>query len=81
MSDIFPVTANWAARAKVDAAQYEKMHAQAVQDPQVFWGEHGKRLDWIKPYTRIKNTSFNETDFGIKWYEDGTLNVSVRWPM
>jgi acetyl-CoA synthetase len=78
MSDIFPVTADWAARAKVDAAAYEKMHAQAVRDPETFWGEHGKRLAWIKPYTRVKNTSFHEADFGIKWYEDGTLNVSAN---
>lgn len=78
MSDIFPVTPAWAARAKVDAAGYEKMHEAAVRDPMSFWGEHGKRLDWIKPYTRVKNTSFNEADFGIKWYEDGTLNVSAN---
>jgi acetyl-CoA synthetase len=78
MSDIFPVTADWAARAKVDAATYEKMHTQALSNPEAFWGEHGKRLDWITPYTRVKNTSFNEADFGIKWYEDGTLNVSAN---
>jgi acetyl-CoA synthetase len=54
------------------------MHAEAVQNPDAFWGEHGKRLDWITPYTRVKNTSFHEADFGIKWYEDGSLNVSAN---
>jgi acetyl-CoA synthetase len=78
MSEIFPVPLAWAGRAKVDAAGYATMHAQAVADPEAFWGEHGKRLDWIKPYTRVKNTSFHEADFGIKWYEDGTLNVSAN---
>jgi acetyl-CoA synthetase len=80
MSDqnLFPVPDAWAKRAYVDAARYQTMHAQAVTDPDAFWGEQGKRLDWIKPYTRVKNTSFHESDFGIKWYEDGTLNVSVN---
>jgi acetyl-CoA synthetase len=80
MSDnlLFPVPAEWAARAKVNAASYDQMHGEAVRDPDAFWGRHGKRLDWIKPYTRVKNTSFHEADFGIKWFEDGTLNVSVN---
>jgi acetyl-CoA synthetase len=78
MSDIFPVPAEWRQRAKVDAAGYAAMHAEAVQNPDAFWGEHGKRLDWITPYTRVKNTSFHEADFGIKWYEDGSLNVSAN---
>jgi acetyl-CoA synthetase len=77
-NSIFPVPDAWAKRAFVDAAAYHAMQAQAVADPGTFWGEHGQRLDWIKPYTRVKNTSFHETDFGIKWYEDGTLNVSVN---
>jgi acetyl-CoA synthetase len=74
----FPVPAEWAARAKVNAASYDQMHGEAVRDPDAFWGRHGKRLDWIKPYTKVKNTSFQEADFGIKWFEDGTLNVSAN---
>ncbi len=80
MSDktLFPVPSEWAARSKVTAAQYETMHAAAIENPEAFWGEHGKRLDWIKPYSKVKNTSFAEADFSIKWYEDGTLNVSAN---
>ncbi len=75
---LFPVSPELAEKSLVTAAQYESMHAQAVADPEAFWGAHGKRLDWIKPYTKVKNTSFDEADFGIKWYEDGTLNVSAN---
>jgi acetyl-CoA synthetase len=49
-----------------------------VEDPSLFWGEMGKRLDWIKPYTRVKNTSYAPDKVSIKWYEDGVLNVSVN---
>jgi acetyl-CoA synthetase len=78
MNEIFPVPPAWAARAKVTAAGYEEMHARAVRDPDGFWGEQGKRLEWMTPYTKVKNTSFNEADFGIRWYEDGVLNVSAN---
>jgi acetyl-CoA synthetase len=78
VNEIFPVSAAWRARAKVDAEGYDLMHAYAVRDPDGFWGEHGKRLDWMTPYTQVKQTSFNEADFGISWYEDGVLNVSVN---
>jgi acetyl-CoA synthetase len=53
------------------------MYARSVTDPDGFWGEHGKRLDWIKPYTKVKNTSFHPP-VSIKWYEDGSLNVSAN---
>ncbi len=78
MSALFPVPAAWAARAKVTDASYTEMYSRALTDPDGFWGDHGKRLDWITPYTKVKNTSFQEADFGIKWYEDGTLNVSAN---
>jgi acetyl-CoA synthetase len=78
MNDVFQVPAEWRARAKVNAEGYEAMHAQALRDPDAFWGAHGKRLDWMRPYTTVKQTSFNEADFGISWYSDGVLNVSVN---
>jgi acetyl-CoA synthetase len=62
----------------VDAATYERMYAESIRDPEAFWGEHGKRLDWIKPYSRVKNTSFAYDDVSIKWFEDGTLNVAAN---
>ncbi|MFA8443312.1 acetate--CoA ligase [Yoonia sp.] len=67
-----------AAGAHADKATYEAMYEASINDPEAFWGEHGKRLDWIKPYTRVKNTSFTPGDVNIKWYEDGTLNVSAN---
>jgi acetyl-CoA synthetase len=75
---IYPVSDEWAKRAFVDDAKYQSMYAQSVSDPDTFWGEHGKRIDWIKPYTKVKNTSFAYPDVSIKWFEDGTLNVSAN---
>jgi acetyl-CoA synthetase len=72
---VYAVPAEWASRAWVDAAKYKEMYARSVSDPAGFWGEMGKRLDWIKPYTKVKNTSYDPHNVSIKWYEDGTLNV------
>ncbi len=66
------------ANANVNAEQYEAMYAASIADPDAFWGEQGKRLDWIKPYTKVKNTSFDYHDVSIKWFEDGKLNVSAN---
>ncbi len=66
------------ARALVNADQYAEMYAASVADPDAFWGEQGKRLDWIKPYTTVKNTSFDYHNVSIKWFEDGKLNVSAN---
>ncbi len=76
--DVFPVPAEIAARALVDDAKYQEMYRQSVEDPTAFWGEHGKRLDWIKPYTKVKNTSYDYHNVSIKWFEDGTLNVAAN---
>jgi acetyl-CoA synthetase len=67
-----------ARKAHIDAAKYEEMYAASVKDPEAFWGEHGKRIDWIKPYTKVKNTSFDYHDVSIKWFEDGVLNVAAN---
>jgi len=78
MSDkVYAVPAEWAARAWVDDQKYHAMYKRSVEDPNGFWGEAGRRLDWIKPYTKVKNTSF-APDVSIKWYEDGTLNVCAN---
>ncbi|MCP3971607.1 MAG: acetate--CoA ligase [Rhodobacteraceae bacterium] len=66
------------ANAHIDAAKYTEMYAASVADPQAFWGEQGKRLDWITPYTKVKNTTFEHPGVSIKWYEDGELNVSAN---
>ncbi|MBV9829710.1 MAG: acetyl-coenzyme A synthetase, partial [Alphaproteobacteria bacterium] len=59
---------------KIDEAEYFRMYERSLADPDGFWGEHGKRVDWIKPYTKVRNASF-EGDVSIRWYEDGTLNA------
>ena len=64
--------------AHVDEAKYQEMYRRSIDDPDGFWGEHGKRIDWIKPYTKVKNVSFDKTDLSIKWFEDGVLNVSAN---
>ena len=66
------------ANAHVDAVKYGEMYAASVSDPNTFWGEHGRRIDWIKPFTKVKNTSFEPGNIDIKWFEDGTLNVSAN---
>ncbi len=76
-NELFPVPANIAKSALIDAAKYKAMYEKSVADPAGFWGEQGKRIDWIKPYTKVKNTSFTG-DVSIKWFEDGTLNVSAN---
>ena len=71
----FPVSADWAARAWINQDKYQEMYNRSVQDPNGFWGEIGKRIDWMKPYTKVKNTSYDPNNVSIRWYEDGTLNV------
>ena len=73
---VYAVPAEWASRAFIDNEKYLAMYKRSVEDPNGFWGEAGKRIDWIKPYTRVKNTSYAPDNVSIKWYEDGTLNVS-----
>ncbi|MTI44001.1 acetyl-coenzyme A synthetase [Roseibium hamelinense] len=77
-ANVFPVPADVAARAHIDEQKYTEMYRRSVEDPDGFWGEHGKRLDWIKPYSRVKNTSYDFHNVSIKWFEDGTLNVSAN---
>ncbi len=79
MSDkTYPVSADWAKRAWVDDAKYKAMYDKSLSDPDAFWGEHGKRIDWIKPYTKVKNTSYGPENVSIKWFEDGLTNVSMN---
>ena len=75
---IYPVNAELANSAWADNAKYLEMYQASIDDPDKFWAEHGKRLDWIKPYTKVKNTSYEYPDVSIKWFEDGTLNVSAN---
>ncbi len=74
---ILPVPDFWQRRAYVDEAKYFEMYERSIRDPEEFWRHEGKRIDWIKPYTKVKNTSFVD-DVSIRWFEDGTLNASVN---
>ena len=73
--EYFPVPAEIAKHAKINRAKYDAMYAESVKDPVKFWGEHGKRLDWIKPYTQVKDVDFKD-NARIRWYYDGVLNVA-----
>ena len=80
MSDelIIPVFDEVAKATLCTNEQYQEMYKRSVEDPEGFWGEHGKRIDWIKPYTKVKNVSYDYGNVSIKWYEDGTLNASAN---
>ncbi|NVO23143.1 acetate--CoA ligase [Donghicola mangrovi] len=75
---VYPVPAEFAKTAHIDAAKYQEMYAQSINDSEGFWAEQGKRLDWIKPYTQVKDVNFNFGEVNIKWFFDGTLNVAYN---
>jgi len=74
----YPPSPDFVKHAIINATQYEEMYPVSVNDPDLFWGEHGKRLDWIKPYTKVKDTDFTLGRVKVNWYEDGVLNVSAN---
>jgi acetyl-CoA synthetase len=79
MSDkIYEVPADWRERAFIDDAKYQEMYARSIKDPNGFWAEQAKRIDWIKPFKKVKNSSFDPHNVSIKWFEDGTLNVAYN---
>ncbi|HCL62333.1 MAG TPA: acetyl-coenzyme A synthetase, partial [Rhizobiales bacterium] len=69
---------NVAESALIDDAMYRAMYETSIRDPEAFWAKEAKRIDWIKPFSCVKNTSFAYPDVSIKWFEDGTLNVSAN---
>ncbi len=75
MSDIYPVDAKTKARALIDDVSYAEMYARSVEDNEAFWAEQAGRIDWIKPFTKVKDVSFAKDDLHVRWYYDGTLNV------
>jgi acetyl-CoA synthetase len=74
----YEVPEGWAERAYADASKYKDMYDFSVSEPDKFWDYHGRRINWIKPYTVVKNTSFDPGRVSIKWFEDGTTNVSMN---
>ena len=73
---LYDVSAEWTKRAWVDDAKYRDMYARSVNDPNGFWAEEAKRIGWIKPFSKVENSSFAPGDISIKWFEDGVLNVA-----
>jgi len=73
-----PVPEAFAKSAIVDKAGYDRMYRQSIEDPEGFWAEHGKRIDWFKPYSKIKDVSYDKSDLHIRWFYDGTLNASYN---
>ncbi len=73
-----PVSEAWSKAAYINAESYRSAYEASVRDPDTFWGEQGKRLDWMRPFTKVKNTSYQKDHVDIRWYEDGTLNVCVN---
>jgi acetyl-CoA synthetase len=75
---VYPVPADWADTALVGEDRYHDLYRQSIEEPEAFWTREAARLDWITPFTRVKNTSFHRQDFGISWFSDGTLNLSAN---
>ena len=75
---IYAPTTAFAQNAHANKSTYENMYAASITDPNAFWAEQGQRLDWMTPFTKVKNTSFEHSNVSIKWYEDGELNVSAN---
>ncbi len=74
----YDVPKDFAEKCHIDNDKYLELYQRSLDDPEAFWGKMGQRIDWIKPYTQVKNASFAMDDFNISWYQDGTLNVSVN---
>ena len=78
-SKLYPVSKQWAESAWADDATYQAMYNESVENPDQFWGEQARNtIDWMKPFTKVKNTSFESGAVSIKWFEDGTLNVAAN---
>ena len=78
MSKLYEVPQEFAARARIRQDDYRQMYAESVSDSAGFWGRMGRRLDWIRPYTQVRDVSYDAADFRIRWYHDGQLNVAAN---
>jgi len=74
----YEIPADFAASARVNAKSYAADYARSIEDPEGFWGQVGQRLEWIRPYTQVKDVSYQLDDFHIRWYADGTLNAAYN---
>ena len=75
---LYKVPSNIADNAHINEQEYKTMYQESIVDPEGFWREHGQRIDWIKPYSKIKKTSFDDHNLSINWFYDGSLNASAN---
>jgi acetyl-CoA synthetase len=75
---IYAVPSDWTRRAFIDDAKYQAMYEASIRDPEAFWREHGDRIDWFTPYSRVKNATFGPGAVSIRWFEDGTTNAAYN---
>jgi len=78
MTKLYEVPAGFAAKARYRREDYQRLYDESVRDPEGFWARMGQRIDWIRPYTRVKDVSYDAANFHIRWYEDGQLNVAAN---
>ncbi|ECE6725846.1 acetyl-coenzyme A synthetase, partial [Salmonella enterica subsp. enterica] len=78
MNDIYPVPEEFKKTARTLEVDYFERYQQSIEQPEEFWAAEAKRLDWIKPFTQVKNTSYDTDNFKIEWFADGELNVSAN---
>ena len=72
------VNKTWSENSHINRKRYDDLYAESINSPETFWRKHGQRIDWIKPYTKVKNTSYKKNNVSIQWFEDGTLNISAN---
>ena len=77
-SSLYKPSSSIIEKSHVNRETYEKMYEESINDPSLFWQKHGKRIDWIKPYSKVNDVSYNKKNLHIKWFEDGTLNASFN---
>ena len=75
-NEIFKVSNDWSNNSLIDSDKYKEWYQSSFDNNEEFWKEHGHRIDWIKPYSKVKNVNYHKNEFCIKWYEDGSLNAS-----
>ena len=76
--DLYVPSSDIIKNSHANKVEYERMYEESITSPEKFWEKHGKRIDWMKPYTKIRDVSYNKEDLHIRWYEDGALNASYN---
>jgi acetyl-CoA synthetase len=78
MTKLYEVPAEFAARTRIRREDYDRLYEESVRDPDGFWARMGERINWIRPYTRVKDVSYDAANFHIRWFDDGQLNVAAN---